>query len=57
MKYIFYKKKVAGPIKDELLDFYIKMWKEKVDAGELESLNEDMQNYPNDVHILQQGNQ
>lgn len=60
MKYIIYKKKIAGPIEDESLDYFIKIWKEKVDAGEADLvpdapfLSEHMENFPNDVYILEQ---
>lgn len=56
MKYIWYKHKIAGPFTE--VDSFIPMWKSMVDSGKMDSLedspflNDDMRNYPNDVHIL-----
>jgi hypothetical protein len=58
MKFIFYKHKVAGPIPEDKLDYFIDMWKQMVDSGKATQipdspfLNEYMKNFPNDVHIF-----
>lgn len=56
-KYIFYKHKVIGPF-DEITDKVVSLCKKIVDGGLVNNLpdtpflNAQMEQYPNDVHIL-----
>ena len=57
-KYIWYKRKVVGPIGD-LYPGIINQWKMMVDSGALKEMpdtppmNDDMINYPWDAHVIQ----
>ena len=59
MKYIVYKKKVAGPIPQDKLDHYITIWKQMVDEGALVNLPDSeidaqiIKDFPDEVHIIQ----
>lgn len=57
-KFIWYKRKVAGPFKEFPTRLQVEQWKMMVKSGHLKDLpdtppmNEDMVNYPWDAHIV-----